>query len=263
MKKTSFVFSMVLVIMSSLTSCFKTSGLNNAYFCCNGTLYGSYASGYTILSDDGIILIPTNESINRALPALTKPNNVRRVFIAFNVVGEDQPEELIPGQEYDINIADTGENYGGPAEDLINLYQNPAAADTLVTNPHPLPLATVEGAPRSWVANGYVNLYTFFMYNYSIPFYMDLSYDSSCDIDRDNNEVTLTLHLTSTATVTNQTAYALLHFRLPDDLQAKLKADKDVTFHIRGVLDTTFKVKDIVSVKCDYDDVKESSLFRN
>ncbi|MDO4948932.1 MAG: hypothetical protein Q4E55_02005 [Bacteroidales bacterium] len=245
---------LLLSALLILPSCFETDESNKA-FRCFGTLYGSFASGYTVLSDDGVFLYPTNESILKAVPDLANANNIRRVFFWFNVVGDNQPAQLVRGQAYDINIVANGQNYGSSADDLIDIYDNTAASDTLWAHPQPL-VSVSEG--QSWVANGYINLCTYFMYSYTSPFSMDLAYNSSCDIDTENNIVTVTLCYNSTATSATNSAYTYFHYRLPDDLQGKLKVDKKVTFKIRGMLDTTNTQKDIATIQCAYADVKET-----
>lgn len=261
MKRNIFTipFGLLLFILFCLSSCFETDQSNNATFGCFGTLYGSFTSGYSIISDEGILLRPTNESIAKAVPDLTKPNQIRRVYFVFNVVGDNQPSQLIPGETYDINIVASNQNYGSSASDLIDTYNNTAASDTLMANPQPL--MSIKESPQSWVANGYINLYTYFMYSYTSSFSMDLAYDSSCDIDTENNVITVTLYYNTPATVTDHTAYTYFHYRLPDSLQAKLKVDKPVTFKIRGVLDTTYELKDIATIQCAYEDVKERIYY--
>ena len=64
MKRNIFTisFGLLLFTLFCLSSCFETDQSNNATFGCFGTLYGSFTSGYSIISDEGILLRPTNES---------------------------------------------------------------------------------------------------------------------------------------------------------------------------------------------------------
>ena len=153
-------FSTLLIALASVftfSSCLDSD--NDDYgnrFRSYVTITGGSGFGYTFHDDVGCTLKPTAASIQAVLPGLAT-SNVKRAFVAFELVNDETTTQLLPGKTYDINLVqDYYANIPLPTYSTIRRNPNPATAeaDTLITKNNGQINYVNENI---WAINGYVN----------------------------------------------------------------------------------------------------------
>lgn len=220
----AFLVSILLVL--TLPSCLKKAyeagdGPDSAQYGAYVTIYGNYDAGYTFLTDEGATLYPTSASITAVLPELTREDHgISRAYVTFSVVGFT-PSVITPGEVYTINLISTGYEAYIDTHNVIELFDNQEALDTLEAKSKTI--YSIDES-LSWIANGYINLGI--NYSYFTTFTMNLATNSHTDVNVAGNTITLTLYFDSVSTSMGMDATGLFSFLVPYYIVNQLKSNE-------------------------------------
>lgn len=219
-------FSTLLIALASVftfSSCLDSG--NDDY----GNRFRSYVTitnsgfGYTFHDDVGCTLKPTAASIQAVLPGLAT-SNVKRAFVAFELVNDETTTQLLPGKTYDINLVqDYYANIPLPTYGTIRRNPNPATAeaDTLITKNNGQINYVNENI---WAINGYVNAEMTIVYDGKTSPKMNLYYNPN-DVDATNNTLTLNVYFNSNEEYSYTQAQSVFSFDLPEEVYNEFQAD--------------------------------------
>lgn len=219
-------FSTLLIALASVftfSSCLDSG--NDDY----GNRFRSYVTitnsgfGYTFHDDVGCTLKPTAASIQAVLPGLAT-SNVKRAFVAFELVNDETTTQLLPGKTYDINLVqDYYANIPLPTYGTIRRNPNPATAeaDTLITKNNGQINYVNENI---WAINGYVNAEMTIVYDGKTSPKMNLYYNPN-DVDATNNTLTLNVYFNSNEEYSYTQAQSIFSFELPSEVHNAFQKD--------------------------------------
>lgn len=219
-------FSTLLIALASVftfSSCLDSG--NDDY----GNRFRSYVTitnsgfGYTFHDDVGCTLKPTAASIQAVLPGLAT-SNVKRAFVAFELVNDETTTQLLPGKTYDINLVqDYYANIPLPTYGTIRRNPNPATAeaDTLITKNNGQINYVNENI---WAINGYVNAEMTIVYDGKTSPKMNLYYNPN-DVDATNNTLTLNVYFNSNEEYSYTQAQSVFSFELPSEVHNAFQKD--------------------------------------
>lgn len=219
-------FSTLLIALASVftfSSCLDSG--NDDY----GNRFRSYVTitnsgfGYTFHDDVGCTLKPTAASIQAVLPGLAT-SNVKRAFVAFELVNDETTTQLLPGKTYDINLVqDYYANIPLPTYGTTRRNPNPATAeaDTLITKNNGQINYVNENI---WAINGYVNAEMTIVYDGKTSPKMKLYYNPN-DVDATNNTLTLNVYFNSNEEYSYTQAQSVFSFDLPEEVYNEFQAD--------------------------------------
>lgn len=221
-------FSTLLIALASVftfSSCLDSG--NDDYgnrFRSYVTITGGSGFGYTFHDDVGCTLKPTAASIQAVLPGLAT-SNVKRAFVAFELVNDETTTQLLPGKTYDINLVqDYYANIPLPTYSTIRRNPNPATAeaDTLITKNNGQINYVNENI---WAINGYVNAEMTIVYDGKTSPKMNLYYNYPSDVDATNNTLTLNVYFNSNEEYSYTQAQSVFSFDLPEEVYNEFQAD--------------------------------------
>lgn len=221
-------FSTLLIALASVftfSSCLDSG--NDDYgnrFRSYVTITGGSGFGYTFHDDVGCTLKPTAASIQAVLPGLAT-SNVKRAFVAFELVNDETTTQLLPGKTYDINLVqDYYANIPLPTYSTIRRNPNPATAetDTLITQNKGQINYVNENI---WAINGYVNAEMTIVYDGKTSPKMNLYYNYPSDVDVENNTLTLNVYFNSKEENSYTQAQSVFSFDLPEEVYNEFQAD--------------------------------------
>ena len=203
MKGKLFILMAALVSVVALSSCLgESESYDYPKYECMVTV-GSEAR--KLYSDGGHILKPVN--------SITGLDKVERAVVAFNLAqAELNGTELQPGLTYDVEL-DANYCYAVPTRQIIDLYDNKVAADSLINTQQPL-----VNVSDLYVKNGYLNAGLSFTTRQYASYYVDMAFDSEKDVDENTNTITFTLYYDCNATPANVQVNYPFSFRMPSGL---------------------------------------------
>lgn len=219
-------FSTLLIALASVftfSSCLDSG--NDDY----GNRFRSYVTitdsgfGYTFHDDVGCTLKPTAASIQAVLPGLAT-SNVKRAFVAFELVNDETTTQLLPGKTYDINLVqDYYANIPLPTYGTTRRNPNPATAeaDTLISKNNGQINYVNENI---WAINGYVNAEMTIVYDGKTSPKMKLYYNPN-DVDATNNTLTLNVYFNSNEEYSYTQAQSVFSFELPSEVHNAFQKD--------------------------------------
>lgn len=187
------------------------------------TITGGSGFGYTFHDDVGCTLRPTEASIQAILPGLAT-SNVKRAFVAFELVNDETTTQLLPGKTYDINLVqDYYANYSLPTYSTIRRNPNPATAeaDTLITKNNGQINYINENI---WAINGYVNAEMTIVYDGKSNPDMRLYYNPE-DVNATSNTLTLNVYYNSKEEDSYTQAQSIFSFELPSEVYNAFQTD--------------------------------------
>lgn len=206
MKKMKFAVCLAaLAVVLGFSSCLDSDDSSYPSYQASVTVTGDEVMGYTFYADNGSILVPTSQSAMQA-PGLKK---IKRAVIAFDLVDATSGQNLESGKRYNI-VLHPNYSQGIPTYDVIDRHNN-AAADTLVNNQDP-----IHEMSGLYVKNGYATLGISFQISQTGPFYMNVGYDSSKDVDVAGKTLTLHLYYDQNSKNAYQMVSSLFSFRMPE-----------------------------------------------
>lgn len=224
-------FSTLLIALASVftfSSCLDSG--NDDYgnrFRSYVTITGGSGFGYTFHDDVGCTLKPTAASIQAVLPGLAT-SNVKRAFVAFELVNDETTTQLLPGKTYDINLVqDYYANYALPTYSTIRRNPNPATAeaDTLITkNNGQIKKIDNPYGPNLWAINGYVNVIMAIAHDGKSNPNMRLYYNPE-DVDATSNTLTLNVYHNIKEEYSYTDVQSVFSFDLPEEVYNEFQAD--------------------------------------
>lgn len=207
--KKILILTAALVSAFTLSSCLGGDGDNSGLpsYQCAATV-GSGA--FSLYADNGSVLRPVT--------TVTGLDQLERAVIAFNLVPDDlNGVELESGKTYDVEI-DPYYSYSIPTSDVINLYNDEVAADSLVKTQDAI--TQVQGF---YGANGYINATVSMYYNQGTTPYLNVAYNSEEDIDVQNGKLNLTLYYDDKSDYASYPlSNSLFSFKLPLDVYSRM-----------------------------------------
>ena len=217
------------------------------------TIVGDNTSGYTFYADFGSILKPKSNNIQEVMPGLSK-TDVKRAFIAFDLASKtENGKNLEVGKTYDIIVRPSYyANYAIPTYNTIDIADNTAAADSLITQN-----GYISNFNQNiWAANGYMNVQLTISFNQNKAFYIKTYFDSEKDLDIKNNILYLNLYYNSHSTETNSQGTSVFSFDLPDETYNAFQKD-----NIKLVLKAKTKNSNNKLVEIGNCEIKKKDLF--
>lgn len=206
------VFFAALVSVLTFSSCLDSNGDGRQEMRANVTVVGDELIGYKLYADGGGILVPTVANMKQ----IGDWSKVKRALVYFQHLDDPLPEFK---EDTKYNVQVTGEIPHMGVTPIIDTYQN-EDADTLMKNQDPITDFAIDAY------KGYVTVFAQFNHNSSEPVYFNMGYDSSKDVDIDNNTLTLTLYYDNGSNdVYNSQQYTYCSFPFSSEFYGKFATD--------------------------------------
>lgn len=228
MKKMAVMAFAVVASALGFSSCLDSDD-SNPYGGGNSlvTVRGSAATGLRLYADYGGILIPSSENVSSMGATLEK---LERVYIEYEFTEDISTITPSETATYNVNILG-GYSYSVETKDVIDLYDNPEAQDSLSTHQDGITSLAIASAYR-----GYITVYPTYKRSRSQNPYFDMAFDSTTDVDVANNRLNMTLYFDDN-TSDAATSYAWYQsFSLPSETYDVFTSDS-LTLAVKALSD--------------------------
>lgn len=219
--KLAVVFA-ALVSVFGFSSCLDSGGDSRQPNYLHVTVTGDEFLGYNLYADGGGILKPTITNMKQ----LGDWKNIKRATVGFYYLDDPLPE-FSETTKYNVEVFGFQELFGG--SDIIDLYNN-EDADTLITNQDPISDLAISAY------KGYITVAAQVNYTSSNPFYFNMGYDSSKDIDVSNETLKLTFYYDNGETPAYNAQPVVCSFPFPTNLYGEFTSDS-LTVVVKAISD--------------------------
>jgi hypothetical protein len=222
--KFAAVLMTALATTFTLTSCLGDSDSSNYADISNVpvTVNTSSFYGTTFYADLGCTFVPTSASLQNY-----DFSKVKRALVSMSLLDENASAyNLEEGKSYNVSVTYA---VGIPTIDVADRYNN-EAADSLATTQ--TGISSISSS-TFYVANGYVTTQLTVPYG-SDTYSMAVVYDSSTDVDTQNNTLSLDLQYNHNSQYVSGTGSSVFSFKLPTGIASRFTADS-VTVSLRAL----------------------------